>query len=162
VVARLTDLGWGGVLRELFAAGAPDVPVSNDLLGGCVRVLRDWDWAERPVGVVAVASVARPQLVRSVAEGIARLGRLPLLGELEIADGAPASTAGGNSAYRLAGVWGRFGVGSELATELADTTGPVLLVDDVVHSRWTMTVASRELRRHGAEAVLPFALGAIA
>ena len=162
VVARLTDLGWGGVLRELFAAGAPDVPVSDDLLGGCVRVLRDWDWAERPVGVVAVASVARPQLVRSVAEGIARLGQLPLLGELEIADGAPASTAGGNSAYRLAGVWGRFGVGSELATALADTTGPVLLVDDVVDSRWTMTVASRELRRHGADAVLPFALGAIA
>ncbi|MGA9101097.1 MAG: recombinase RecQ, partial [Aeromicrobium sp.] len=162
VVARLTDLGWGGVLRELFAAGGPDVPVSDDLLGGCVRVLRDWDWAERPVGVVAVASVARPQLVRSIAEGIARLGRLPLLGELEIADGAPASTAGGNSAYRLAGVWGRFGVGSELAAALADTTGPVLLVDDVVDSRWTMTVASRELRRHGADAVLPFALGAIA
>ena len=162
VVARLTDLGWGGVLRELFAAGAPDVPVSDDLLGGCVRVLRDWDWAERPVGVVAVGSVARPQLVRSIAEGIARLGRLPLLGELEIADGAPASTAGGNSAYRLAGVWGRFGVGSELAAALADTTGPVLLVDDVVDSRWTMTVASRELRRHGADAVLPFALGAIA
>ncbi len=162
VVARLTDLGWGGVLRELFAAGAPDVPVSDDLLGGCVRVLRDWDWAERPVGVVAIGSVARPQLVRSIAEGIARLGRLPLLGELEIADGAPASTAGGNSAYRLAGVWGRFGVGSELAAALADTTGPVLLVDDVVDSRWTMTVASRELRRHGADAVLPFALGAIA
>jgi ATP-dependent DNA helicase RecQ len=162
VVARLTDLGWGGVLRELFAAGVPDVPVSDDLLGGCVRVLRDWDWAERPVGVVAVASVARPQLVRSVAEGIARLGRLPLLGELEIADGAPSSTAGGNSAYRLAGVWGRFSIGSELATALADTTGPVLLVDDVVDSRWTMTVASRELRRNGADAVLPFALGSIA
>ena len=52
-VARLTDLGWGGVLRELFAAGAPDAPVSDELLGGCVRVLSDWDWAERPVGVVA-------------------------------------------------------------------------------------------------------------
>src|SRR5688500_10638754 len=92
VVARLTDLGWGGVLRELFAAGAPDAPVSDDLLGGCVRVLRDWDWVERPVGVVAVPSVARPQLVGSIAEGIARLGRLPMLGQLEIADGAPTDT----------------------------------------------------------------------
>src|SRR5687768_2894859 len=53
VVARLTDLGWGGVLRELFAADAPDAPVSDELLTGCVRVLRDWDWAERPVGIVA-------------------------------------------------------------------------------------------------------------
>jgi ATP-dependent DNA helicase RecQ len=162
VVARLTDLGWGGVLRDLFAAGTPDAPVSDDLLGGCVRVLRDWDWAERPVGVVTVPSVSRPELVRSVAEGIARLGKLPVLGQLELAEGAPATTAGGNSAYRLAGVWGRFHVGPELADALTETTGPVLLVDDVVDSRWTMTVASCELRRHGADAVLPFALGAIA
>ena len=162
VVARLTDLGWGGVLRDLFAAGSPDAPVSDDLLGGCVRVLKDWNWAERPVGVVAVPSVSRPQLVQSIAEGIAQLGRLPLLGQLELAEGAPASTAGGNSAYRLAGVWGRFQVGAELAVALSASTGPVLLVDDVVDSRWTMTVASRELRLHGADAVLPFALAAIA
>ncbi len=162
VVARLTDLGWGGVLRELFAAGAPDAPVSDDLLGGCVRVLRDWDWAQRPVGVVAVPSVTRPQLVGSVAEGIARLGRLTMLGQLELADGAPAETAGGNSAYRLAGVWGRFHVGPDLAAVLIQTAGPVLLVDDLVDSRWTLTVAARELRRHGADSVLPFALGAVA
>ncbi len=162
VVARLTDLGWGGVLRDLFAAGSPDAPLSDDLLGGCVRVLKDWNWAERPVGVVAVPSVSRPRLVQSVAEGIARLGRLPLLGQLDLADGAPTTTAGGNSAYRLAGVWGRFEVAPELAAALAESTGPVLLVDDVVDSRWTMTVASRELRLNGADAVLPFALGAIA
>ena len=162
VVARLTDLGWGGVLRELFAAGAPDAPVSDDLLGGCVRVLKDWDWAERPVGVVVVPSVARPQLVRSVAEGIAGLGRLPLLGQLDLADGAPDATAGGNSAYRLAGVWGRFGVGADLAKALEEASGPILLVDDLVDSRWTMTVATRELRRHGADSVLPFALAAVA
>jgi ATP-dependent DNA helicase RecQ len=162
VVARLTDLGWGGVLRELFAAGASDAAVSDDLLGGCVRVLRDWDWAERPIGVVAVASVTRPRLVRSVAEGIARLGRLPLLGQLDLADAAPAETAGGNSAYRLAGVWGRFQVGPQLADALSQASGPVLLVDDLVDSRWTLTVAARELRRHGADSVLPFALGAVA
>jgi ATP-dependent DNA helicase RecQ len=162
VVARLTDLGWGGVLRELFAAGAPDAPVSDELLGGCVRVLKDWDWAERPVGVVTVPSVSRPQLVRSVAEGIARLGRLPMLGQLDLVDGAPDATAGGNSVYRLAGVWGRFGVSTDLATALEEASGPILLVDDLVDSRWTMTVAARELRRHGADAVLPFALAAVA
>ena len=36
--------------------------------------------------------------------------------------------------------------------------GPVLLVDDLVDSRWTVTVAARALRRAGAPAVLPFAL----
>ena len=38
--------------------------------------------------------------------------------------------------------------------------GPVLLVDDVIDSGWTMTVAARLLRRAGAGAVLPFALAA--
>ena len=158
-VARLTDLGWGGALRELFAAGAPDAPVSDDLLGGCVRVLADWDWAERPVAVVAMPSRRAAAARRLRRRGIAGLGRLPLLGALDLADGGPDGAAGGNSAYRLAGVWGRFGVGAELAKALAEAPGPVLLVDDLVDSRWTMTVAARELRRHGADSVLPFALG---
>ena len=41
---------------------------------------------------------------------------------------------------------------------LALPGGPVLLVDDLVDSRWTMTVAAREVRLAGASAVLPFAL----
>jgi ATP-dependent DNA helicase RecQ len=161
VVARLTDLGWGGALRELFATGAPDVPVPEPLLGACARALRDWPWEARPVAVVGVPSVARPTLVGSVAEGLSRLGRLPLLPPLEIADGAPPATQGGNSAFRLAGVWGRFVVTQPLRSALADLDGPVLLVDDLVDSRWTLAVAARELRRAGADAVLPFALGSV-
>ena len=161
VVARLTDLGWGGVLRDLFAPGHDDAPVSDDLLRGVVRVLGGWGWAERPVGVVAMSSRTRPQLVQSLAEGIARIGRLPLLGTLETVPGVPVSSPGGNSAFRLAGVWGSVHVGPELAQALADATGPVLLVDDLVDSRWTMTVAGLELRRHGADAVLPFALASV-
>jgi ATP-dependent DNA helicase RecQ len=107
-------------------------------------------------------SVSRPQLVGSVAEGIARIGQLPMLGRLDLAEGAPCDTAGGNSAYRLAGVWGRFGVGTDLAAALGEASGPVLLVDDLVDSRWTFTVAARELRRHGADSVLPFALAVVA
>ncbi|MDQ0613584.1 hypoxanthine phosphoribosyltransferase [Microbacterium sp. W4I4] len=36
---------------------------------------------------------------------------------------------------------------------------PVLLVDDLADSRWTLTVAARTLRQAGASAVLPFVLG---
>ncbi|ALX05219.1 RecQ family ATP-dependent DNA helicase [Aeromicrobium erythreum] len=161
VVARLTDLGWGGTLRELFATGAPDVAVPEPLLGACARALRDWPWAERPVAVVAMPSVARPTLVASVAEGLARLGRLPLLPPLQLAPGAPPATQGGNSAFRLAAVWGRFVVPDDLRQALDGLSGPVLLVDDLVDSRWTMAVASRELRLAGADAVLPFALGSV-
>ena len=45
-----------------------------------------------------------------------------------------------------------------LAATLTGVRGPVLLVDDLVSSRWTLTVAGRELRRAGVDEVLPFAL----
>ena len=50
-------------------------------------------------------------------------------------------------------------VGAELRSRLAELgDAPVLLVDDLADSRWTMTVAGRELRLAGAGAVLPFVL----
>ena len=153
-LGRLTDLGWGGALRDTFATGAVDAPASPAMLAACVRVLADWDWAERPAAVVSVPSRRHPQLVRSVAEGLASAGRLPYLGELAMANGGSSGEAGGNSAYRLGGVWERF------AADTLDLPpgSPVLLVDDLVDSRWTLTVAGRALRRAGASAVLPFVL----
>ena len=162
VIARLTDLGWGGTLRELFAAGAPDREIPEPLVGAAVRALRDWPWEERPVAVVAMPSVTRPTLVASTADTISRLGRMPLLGTLDLDPHIPRAETGGNSAFRLASVWGRFSVGPKLAAALQDARGPVLLVDDLVDSRWTITVAARELRRTGATAVLPFALATVA
>ncbi|GAA4047946.1 RecQ family ATP-dependent DNA helicase [Agromyces indicus] len=152
-LARLTDLGWGGTLRELFAAGAGDRPVPPQVMAACVRVLADWGWAERPVAVASVPSRSRPQLVDSLARGLAEVGRLPYLGALAPADGGPSGAPGGNSAFRLAGVWDRFS-----ADALEVPAGPVLLVDDLADSRWTFTVAARALRQAGATGVLPFAL----
>jgi ATP-dependent DNA helicase RecQ len=154
-VARLTDLGWGQRLRGVLAA---DAPASEDLLRACVDVLRDWRWDERPVGVVAMPSRGRPELVASVAQGLASIGRLPFLGTLDLVAGGPTGEPGGNSAFRLAGVWERFAVGPPLEAALHEADGPVLLVDDLVDSRWTLTVAARALRQAGADAVLPFAL----
>lgn len=161
-VARLTDLGWGGRLRALFAAATPDGPVSRELVDGCIRALKDWPWAERPTGVVAMSSRSRPELVGSLAQALASIGRLQFLGTLGRSGGEPRGDGATNSAYRLAGVWDTFVVDPALATALASHQGPVLLVDDLVDSRWTMTVAGRELRRAGASAVLPFALATVA
>jgi ATP-dependent DNA helicase RecQ len=155
-LARLTDLGWGQRLRELLRGD--DGPAPEALLRACVQVLAGWGWERRPAGVVAVPSRRRPALVGSVARALAEVGRLPYLGELDVVDGGPAGEPGGNSAFRLAGVWDRLGVGPALASAVADAGGPVLLVDDLVSSRWTMTVAGRALRRAGAAEVLPFAL----
>ena len=157
-LARLTDLGWGNTLRDVFAPGTPDAPASPAMLAACVRVLAEWGWAERPVGVVAMPSRTHPLLVASVAAELSRVGRLPHLGTLGLVGAGPSGESGGNSAYRLASVWGAFEVGAELAANVAEATGPVLLVDDLGDSRWTLTVAGRLLRRAGAAGVLPFTL----
>ena len=154
-LARLSDLGWGQALRTLLRGDAPAAP---EVLRACVGVLAQWGWADRPTGVVAIPSRRHPQLVGSVAQGLAEIGRLPFLGWLDLVDGGPVGEPGGNSAFRLAGVWGRIEAGEALAKALSRDGGPVLLVDDLVSSRWTMTVAGQALRRAGAGAVLPFAL----
>nr|WP_258376548.1 RecQ family ATP-dependent DNA helicase [Curtobacterium sp. MCBD17_028] len=161
-VARLTDLGWGGPLRALFAPDSADAPISAELMQGCVRALRDWPWEARPTGVVALPSRTRPLLVASLAGELARIGKLRFLGTLERTGGTMRADGATNSAYRLAGIWDSVRVGPDLGAALEEHHGPVLLVDDLVDSRWTMTVAGRVLRQAGVEQVLPFALAVVA
>ncbi|CAN5326527.1 RecQ family ATP-dependent DNA helicase [soil metagenome] len=153
-LARLTDLGWGNTLRTLFDAGTADAPASPALIAACTRVLADWPWDARPVAVVSVPSRRHPQLVDSVGRGLASAGRLAYLGPLDLLGGGPTGEPGGNSAYRLAGVLNAFGMPAAMSLP----AGPILLVDDLADSRWTLTVAARVLRRAGADGVLPFVL----
>ncbi len=99
-----------------------------------------------------------PLLIESIAAELARVGKLPHLGSLKLVGNGPTGEPGGNSAYRLQGVWNAFAV-PESVVELVEThTGPILLIDDLADSRWTLTVAARLLRQAGAHSVLPFVL----
>ncbi|MGH3646542.1 MAG: DEAD/DEAH box helicase [Micromonosporaceae bacterium] len=151
-LGRMSDLGWGGRLRDLFAG--PDGEVPARVFDAVVRVLADWGWDRRPAGVVSVASRSRPLLVGSLAHRISQVGRLPYLGQVARVGGA--SRVDSNSAQRLLAVHDGFAVPGELASALDGT--PVLLVDDLLASGWTMTVASRLLRQAGAGGVLPLVL----
>ncbi|MFI7409793.1 RecQ family ATP-dependent DNA helicase [Streptomyces sp. NPDC049627] len=172
-LGRLSDIGWGNRLRPLLAENAPDGPVPDDVLRAAVAVLADWarspggwapnvpDASARPVGVVAMPSTTRPQLVGSLAEGIAAIGRLPFLGTLTYGGPSGAHPARrSNSAQRLKGLFDAFTVSEELAGALTRSPGPVLLVDDYTDSGWTLAVAARLLRRAGSEQVLPLVLAA--
>jgi ATP-dependent DNA helicase RecQ len=158
-IGRLSDIGWGTRLRELLTGpGAEDdVPVPADVLDACVRVLAGWGWAERPVGVIGIGSRSRPHQLGHLARRIAEIGRLPLLGTLAPAGERPRAAA--NSAQRLAAVWPGLDAGS--LPDLSGVGGPVLLVDDVIDSGWTLTAATRLVRAAGAPAVLPFALAVV-
>jgi ATP-dependent DNA helicase RecQ len=158
-LGRLSDLGWGSRLRELLRPGASDVDVPEDVFKAVVQVLASWNWERRPAGVVAIASRTRPRLVGSLARRLAQVGRLEFLGELARVGGGPSGAAAvSNSVQRLAAVHDAFAVPEAVSQALGRLGGPVLLVDDVVDSGWTMTVAARLLRRAGAEAVLPLVL----
>ncbi|MFI1397181.1 RecQ family ATP-dependent DNA helicase [Streptomyces sp. NPDC020681] len=170
-LGRLSDIGWGNRLRPMLAPQSPDGPVPDDVVNAVVTVLADWakgpggwssgtpDAPARPVGVVTVASRSRPQLVGSLGGRIAEVGRMPLLGSVEYTPEAwdsPISRT--NSAQRVRGLHEALTVPDRLAEALASADGPVLLVDDLSDSGWTLAVAARLLRKSGAKGVFPLVL----
>ncbi|GAS86924.1 RecQ family ATP-dependent DNA helicase [Mycolicibacterium brisbanense] len=150
-IGRLTDLGWGARLRKLLAE--PDQEVTDDVVQAAVAVLKAWNWENRPVAVMGLDSQSHPLLISSTVQRLAQLGRLTDLGTLRYAPERRPVTAA-NSAYRVAalgGAWERPQI---------DCDGPVLLVDDMTDTGWTLTMAARVLREAGAPEVLPFVLAA--
>ncbi|HJH12207.1 MAG TPA: RecQ family ATP-dependent DNA helicase [Brevibacterium ravenspurgense] len=154
VIARLTDLGAGQTLRQFLAPAAPDEQIPGPIGDLAVSVLADWDWAVRPDCVVGIPSAHRPNSAQSLAQGLAAVGRMEYLGQLELLrdPGSPDV----NSAYRVKNLWDALRVDPQLEAAVAGRT--VLLTDLEIASRWTMTIAARLLRQAGAAAVLPFAL----
>ena len=152
-IGRLTDLGWGARLRRVL--DEPDAEVSDDLVAAAVKVLASWDWAERPTAVMALDSDRHPLLVSSLSRELARLGRLADLGTLQYSPTRRAVTAA-NSAYRVAALDGAWTAPDP--DLVASAQGPVLLVDDLSDSGWTLTMAARVVRAAGAPDVLPFTL----
>ena len=157
-IARFTDLGYGRRVRELLAPDAADGPVPADLVAAAVQVLAAWSWQQRPAAVVHIGSHRRPLLVADLAGKLAGLGRLVDLAAVEHRSGSAAARS--NSAQRLRAVWDGYRLPAGLIERLAgDLHGePVLLVDDLVDTGWTMAVVSRMLRAAGAGQVMPFAL----
>ncbi len=148
-IGRLTDLGHGQVLRELFRPDTDDGPVPRALVDAVLEVLGDWhpEWPDRPTGVVYVESARRPQLTRDLAEGLARYLKLPIVGRWHIVDpDVPPGQGAANSAQRVKAVARRF----DLDLDEPLDGGPVLLVDDLVATGWTLTLAARALRNAGA------------
>jgi ATP-dependent DNA helicase RecQ len=148
-LAFADDPAWGDVLRVLWQRDAPAPP---EVLDGLVQVLVRWSasW-QRPVAVVAMPSRRFPLLVGSIAEQVARVGRLPLIDALGVS--GPPPTAEAASAVRARDLLARTSVRDGVSFD-----GPVLLVDDTVRTRWTVTVASALLAEIGASQVMPLAV----
>lgn len=151
-IGRLTDLGWGARLRRLLAG--PDGDVPDDVVAAAVEVLKAWDWDRRPAAVIGLDSHTHPMLISSTVQRLAEIGRLTNLGTLGYTPQHRPVTAA-NSAYRVAALEGAW------EPPQLDSKGPVLLVDDMTDTGWTLTMATRMLRNAGVTAVLPFVLGSV-
>ncbi|MGB0099463.1 MAG: helicase-related protein, partial [Nocardioides sp.] len=152
-VARLTDLGYGNALRELFAPGTPDGAVPAPLVQAVLEVLADW---RPPVdAIVVVESASRPTLTADLAAGLSRYLQVPVVGRWAIVDPDVLPGQGAaNSAQRVAAVGRRF----SLQVDGALDGQRVLLVDDLTVTGWTLTLAARAVRRAGAGEVRPLVL----
>lgn len=150
VLGRLSDLGWGQRLRALL--DSPDAPVPDEVFKAVTVVLREWDWAQRPLSVMAMESPTHPILAASLAARLAQVGRLRDLGVLHLRPDLPPVSAA-NSAHRVAALHNAWET-----PDLTEVDGPILLVDALTDTGWTLTMAARTLRAAGADAVLPFAL----
>ena len=150
-VARLTDLGYGGQLRDLFGSDVPDGPVPTPLVGAVIEILGDWQ--PKVDSIVVVESTTRANLTRDLADGLSRHLGVPVIGRFAIADPSVTPSQGAaNSAQRVAAISRR----CEL--RLDQPADRVLLVDDLVVTGWTLTLAARALRESGASDVLPLTL----
>ena len=143
------DGGWGWMVRRAKHDGAP---FADMLIEAAADLVRRWATEPGPEWITYVPSTTSPDLVPDFAR---RLGAL--LG-LEVRDvvrrvreSAPQKEME-NSAQQFRNAYGAF----EVVMPLPAT--PVLLIDDMVDSRWTLTCVGVALREAGSGPVFPFVL----
>ena len=151
--------GWGEVVDLLLAStadgGEPDEDALGEVVDGLVDVLRRWGWRARPTAIVPVPSGRHGALTRVVADRIGSIGRLPVVPALVRRDG-PSQSAMANSPHRAANALRRLAVDPDAVTTLPP--GPVLLLDAVTDSGWTLVAAAHRLTESGERDVLPVVL----
>jgi ATP-dependent DNA helicase RecQ len=143
------DAGWGQLVRAgKHVAGRFD----DRLVDALAELIEQWSPTPAPEWVTAVPSTRFAELVPDFAERLAaRLG-LPYHPVLDRLVERPTQKVQANSAHQQANVADAFGV------TRAIVDAPMLLVDDLVDSGWTMTEVGRLLRRAGVPLIYPVAL----
>lgn len=144
------DAGWGGLVRQ---GKYHDGKFADDLVTACVKMVHEWDPQPKPTWVTCVPSLRHPNLVPNFAKRLA--AALGLSFHLVIAktDERPEQKTMANSTQQARNIDGSLALNDHPVPK-----GPVLLVDDMVDSRWTLTVSAWLLRQAGSGEVWPMAL----
>jgi ATP-dependent DNA helicase RecQ len=126
---------------------------SDELVDAAARLIAEiWKPEPFPAWLTAIPSRRHPELVARFSERLsARIG-IPFIPVLVRISDAPPQKAMQNSPMQARNILNTL----ETLGEIPNT--PVLLVDDIIDSGWTLTMAGYLLRQHGSGIVYPFTL----
>lgn len=148
-LSRYGDPGYGELVkRDKYAK---EQRFCDELIGRSAQLLRPY-LAERGITHITCVPSLRSDIVKDFAKRLAASCKLPFI---ELLEKTPANQQKGmeNSAHQCANAVRSFsGIDGVIVPER------VLLVDDVVDSRWTLTVCGFRLMEKGCKEVYPFAL----
>jgi ATP-dependent DNA helicase RecQ len=147
------DAGWGSLVRQ---GKSHDGWFADQLVEACAAMVRSWAPQPAPGWVACIPSRRHANLVPDFARRLATALNLPFHPVLEKTDDRPAQKQMENSSQQARNVDGSLRIQGKVPA------GAVLLVDDMVDSRWTMTVAAYLLLSNGGEPVHPLALASTA
>lgn len=149
ILSRWGDAGWGTMVAEGKHAGR----FQDELVDACAEmILERWHPEPAPTWVCCVPSKAHPSLVPDFTQRLAEKLALPFVDVIaKVMDNYPQKLQQ-NRYHQCKNLDGVFSISQPLPA------GPVLLVDDVVDSGWTLTVLTALLRQSGCPDVYPVAL----
>jgi len=148
VLSNYGDVGWGKIVKQNKYI---DKYFEDQIVEASVELLTekidDWDikW------VTSVPSLRHPELVRSFARRLSESLGLQYYDVIEKVCDSRQQKELQNSHSQYNNAFNSFAI-----TKIHD--GNVLLIDDMVDSRWTLTVCAYKLRKQGSGKVYPFAL----
>jgi len=149
VLSRWGDSGWGGWVKQDRHNGH----FRDELLEAIADMYENrWQPAPSPQWVTCVPSRKHPVLVPGFAQRLAERLKLPFVDAIhKVRDNEPQKDQH-NRFHQCSNLDGAF----ELKNGIPKT--PVLLVDDIIDSGWTLTVLAALLRQAGSGPVYPVVL----
>ena len=144
------DAGWGRMVAQCKYDGGH---FNNELVAASATLIRDlWQPGPFPQWITCVPSKRKPLLVSDFARRLAAQLGIPFLSVVEKTRETGPQKRMENSAQQVRNLLGAFSV------ERGILAAPVILVDDVIDSGWTMTLIAALLRMNKSGPVFPFAL----
>ncbi len=143
------DAGWGTLVRS---GKYEQNHFSDELMEAAAQLIGEWKPEPFPVWMTAIPSRRHPELVRRFAERLSTRIKIPFHPVLVRISDAPQQKTMQNSSMQANNVFNTIGISGDVPST------PVLLVDDILDSGWTLTMAGWLLREHGSGPVYPFTL----